>query len=78
MHREELVVGARIEHAGAGRRELDADEQRLEPTDDEEAQPEQGVEEADVLVVDGPKRARRREGGSVERRGDGAHFRLSR
>ena len=78
VHREDLVVRARIEDVLARRRELHAEQQRLEPADGQERDAQEHVEDADVLVIHRPEDARGREGpGPAHERGRG-HFRLSR
>ena len=66
MHREDLVVRAGVEELTIGHDELRADQQCLDPTEQEEDESGRHVAETDDLVIDGAEpvddRARPAEG----------------
>ena len=51
MHGEDLVVLLRIEHLEMRRRQLRADEQRLQPADQEVGEGAEHVHQADLLMI---------------------------
>jgi hypothetical protein len=78
VHREDLVVRARIEDMLAGGCELHPEQQRLEPADGQEREAHQHVHDADVLVIDRSQDARGREGAGPPHERARGHLRLSR
>ncbi len=55
MHREQLVVGLRVQEGVLGSAELDAHQQRLDAPDQEERHRRHEEALADLLVVDRPQ-----------------------
>jgi hypothetical protein len=53
VHREDLVVLIGVQQGPVGPRELRADQQALNPSDQEEHEGRRPVEDPDLLVVDG-------------------------
>jgi hypothetical protein len=58
VHREDLVVLVGVQQGAIGLRELGADQQRLDTSDDEEHERRDPVEDPDLLVVDRREPAR--------------------
>jgi hypothetical protein len=53
VHREELVVGVRVQDGPVRPRELQTEQERLDAPDDEKRERGDPVEDPDLLVVDG-------------------------
>jgi hypothetical protein len=52
VHAEDLVVGFRAEDSLFGMRELDSNQDRFEPADDQEDKRRRQVAAADVFMID--------------------------
>ena len=85
MHREDHVIGVRMQQGVVRNGQLQPNEQRFDPADDEENQPRHHVENADPLVIDrGEPRHlpmlplfRSQNAGAIQNGGDLVHFKVS-